>query len=150
MTVGMKTVRQDKAHQQQHRNIHDEVPMRARGLPCSILFLISDTGAGHRSAAIAIAKALHIVYAQARASGQPVPEIDIHIVDVFAECARFPLRKSVALYGPVVRHSPRLYGQLFHITNSAERFDAAKRLCQPFLLQGLRDLLERIDRKSVV
>ncbi|HEU4784826.1 MAG TPA: glycosyltransferase, partial [Ktedonobacterales bacterium] len=125
-------------------------PREARGLPRSILFLISDTGAGHRSAATAIAKALRIVYEQARASGYLAPDIDIHIVDVFTECAQFPLRKSVALYGPVVRHSPRLYGQLFHITNSAERFDAAKRLCQPFLLQGLRALIEQTRPDVIV
>ncbi|HEX5548153.1 MAG TPA: glycosyltransferase [Ktedonobacterales bacterium] len=112
--------------------------------------MISDTGAGHRSAATAIAKALRIVYEQACASGYLAPDIDIHIVDVFRECAQFPLRKSVALYGPVVRHSPRLYGQLFHITNSAERFDAAKRLCQPFLLQGLRALIERTRPDVIV
>jgi len=135
---------------QRRRDSHDVVSMRARGLPCSILFLISDTGAGHRSAATAIAKALRIVYEQARASGYLAPDIDIHIVDAFTECAQFPLRKSVALYGPVVRHSPRLYGQLFHITNSAERFDAAKRLCQPFLLQGLRTLIERTRPDVIV
>jgi UDP-N-acetylglucosamine:LPS N-acetylglucosamine transferase len=122
----------------------------ADGPACTILFLISDTGAGHRSAASAIAKALRIVYEQARANGQPAPNIDIRIVDVFAECARFPLRKSVALYGPVTQHSPRLYGQIFHITNSAERFNAAKRLCQPFLLQGLRSLIERLQPNLIV
>lgn len=135
---------------QHHRTIRGVSPREARGLPRSVLFLISDTGAGHRSAATAIAKALRIFYEQARASGHLAPDIDIHIVDVFAECAQFPLRTSVALYGPVVRHSPRLYGQLFHITNSAERFDAAKRLCQPFLLQGLRALIERTRPDVIV
>lgn len=147
MTVQM-TVQQNEA--QQHRNMYDVVSMRACRLPSSVLFLIADTGAGHRSAATAIAKALRIVYEQARASGHPVPDLEIHIVDVFTECAQFPLRTSVALYGPAVRHSPRLYGQLFHITNSAERFDAAKRLCQPFLLQGLRALIERTRPDVIV
>ena len=142
------TVQQDKI--QHHRTMRATPPIGARGLPRSILFLISDTGAGHRSAATAIAKALRIVYEQARASGYLAPDIDIHIVDVFTECAQFPLRTSVALYGPVVRHSPRLYGQLFHITNSAERFDAAKRLCQPFLLQGLRTLIEQTRPDVIV
>jgi 1,2-diacylglycerol 3-beta-galactosyltransferase len=147
MSVQM-TVQQNEL--QQHRTMYDVMSTRARRLPTSILFLIADTGAGHRSAATAIAKALRIVYEQARASGQPVPDVEIHIIDAFTECAQFPLRTSVALYGPVVRHNPRLYGQLFHITNSAKRFDATKRLCQPFLLQGLRALIERIRPDVIV
>jgi 1,2-diacylglycerol 3-beta-galactosyltransferase len=136
-----------KLHYQGHVPVQDT---RAPGLPRTILFLISDTGAGHRSAASAIAKALHLVYEQERANGQAAPGVDIRIVDAFAECGRFPLRETISLYGPVTKHSPRLYGQIFHITNSAERFNAANRLCRPFLRQGLRDLIERARPDVIV
>jgi 1,2-diacylglycerol 3-beta-galactosyltransferase len=122
----------------------------ALSLPRTILFLISDTGAGHRSAAGAIAKALRLVYEQAHADGEPAPVADIRIVDAFAECGRFPLRETVSLYGPVTKHSPGLYRQIFHITNSTERFNAASRLCQPFLRQGLRSLIERTRPDVIV
>jgi len=124
--------------------------IRAPSLPRRILFFISDTGAGHRSAANAIAKALRLVYEQAHGSGQPAPVADIRIVDAFAECGRFPLRETVSLYGPVTQHSPGLYRQIFHITNSTERFNAANLLCQPFLRQGLRSLIERTRPDVIV
>lgn len=124
--------------------------MRTHSRPCAILFLISDTGAGHRSAASAIAKALRTVYEQERLNGHTAPTVDIHTVDAFAECARFPLRKTVSLYGPMTRHSPRLYGHIFQMTNSTERFNAVSRLCQPLLLQGLRSLIERTQPDVIV
>jgi 1,2-diacylglycerol 3-beta-galactosyltransferase len=124
--------------------------LRTHSRPCTILFLISDTGAGHRSAASAIAKALHIVYEQERLNGKTAPTVDIRTVDAFAECARFPLRKTVSLYGPMTRHSPRLYGHIFQMTNSTERFNAASRLCQPFLLEGLRSLIEQTQPDVIV
>ena len=123
-----------------HRRVQE---IAAPTFPRTILFLISDTGAGHRSAATAIVKGLHLVY-------EPASGVDIRIVDVFAECGRFPLRETVSLYGPVTQHRPGLYGQIFHMTNSTERFNAANRLCQPFLRQGLRSLIERTRPDVIV
>jgi 1,2-diacylglycerol 3-beta-galactosyltransferase len=107
----------------------------------TILFLISDTGAGHRSAANAIARALRLVDEHERARDQTAPTTAVLTVDAFARCARFALRETVFLYGPVTQHSPRLYGHLFGLTNSAWRFHAVNRVCQHFLRRGLRDLL---------
>ncbi|GCE19777.1 hypothetical protein [Dictyobacter kobayashii] len=94
----------------------------------TILFLIADTGAGHRSAANAISNALRLIsqreqeewlaksQAVARADGAtpersristaeseipPPPTYRIEIVDVFEEYSRFPLREAVKLYGPL-------------------------------------------------
>lgn len=124
--------------------------MTARGTPRKILFLIADTGAGHRSAANALAKALCQVACQSEAEGGRRLEPEIHIVDAFAECSRFPLRTTMSLYGPATKYSPRLYGQIFRMTNSAERFSAAYRLCQPLLRQGLRELFERMRPDLIV
>src|SRR5262245_40277472 len=124
--------------------------LAAPSRPRTILFLIADTGAGHRSAAGAIAKALRLVYEQVHADGEPAPGVDIHIVDAFAECGRVPLRETISFYGPVTKHSPGFYRQIFHITNSVERFTAASRLCQPFLRQGLRSLIARTQPDVIV
>src|SRR5436309_15306248 len=107
----------------------------------TILFLIADTGAGHRSAANAISNALKIIAqreqaewlaahtsnatneaAQAGEAVQPAgvattespPTYRIEIVDVFEEYSRFPLREAVKLYGPTIRYNPKLYGEVFH------------------------------------
>lgn len=126
--------------------------------PRTILFLIADTGAGHRSAANAINHAMHLVRQQQQEQRQVHPATSRYadpgwrtlIVDAFADCSRFPLRNGVFLYGPAIKYSPRLYGQAFRMTNTAGRFNTALRLCQPFLSQGLRELLERTQPDVIV
>lgn len=131
---------------------HERLPKTRsmRNRPSRILILISDTGSGHRSAANAISKALQCVYEQEYANGSRGSRLEVHIVDAFAECARFPLRKTVSLYGPVTRHNPRLYGRIFHMTNSRERFSATNHLYQPFVRRGLRSLIERMHPDIIV
>ncbi|HEX9039164.1 MAG TPA: glycosyltransferase [Ktedonobacterales bacterium] len=134
--------------------------MTGRPRPRTILFLISDTGAGHRSAANALTAAMKLVDEQAAsagastAHGRATQRRDTNwrtvIVDGFAECANFPLRKGVFLYGPAIKHSPRLYSQLFHLTNTVNRFNAAYRLSQPFLRQGMAQLLLRYRPDVIV
>lgn len=133
--------------------------MTAPTRPRTVLFLIADTGAGHRSAANAITEAMRAVQAARRPAEAPRagtsartrdPGWRALIVDVFAECGRFPLRNGVFLYGPTIQHNPQLYGQIYRLTNTTERFNAARRLCQPFLRQGLRELLERTRPDVVV
>jgi 1,2-diacylglycerol 3-beta-galactosyltransferase len=72
------------------------------------------------------------------------------IVDGVRECGRFPFRNGVYLYGPVTRYSPRLFGRFFHFTNAPRRVATARRLCQPFLRQGLRVLIERVRPDVIV
>ena len=132
--------------------------MKGTPRPRTILFLISDTGAGHRSAANAIHSAMRVVEEQtprsprASSSGGALhdPNWRAIIVDGFAECANFPLRKGVFLYGPAIKHSPRLYSRLFHMTNTVSRFNAAYRISQPFLRQGITQLLERTRPDVIV
>lgn len=131
--------------------------MNAPRRPRTVLFLIADTGAGHRSAANAICEAMRAIRPAALATEEISPSSRRRdpgwrpvIVDVFAECGRFPLRNGVSLYGPAIQHSPQLYGQIYRLTNTTERFNAARRLCQPFLRQGLRRLLERTRPDVIV
>lgn len=127
--------------------------MKGQKRPRTILFLIADTGAGHRSAANAIRAAIEEIEEQTSLHLPPSrrpPPTRVVIVDAFAECGRFPLRNGVFLYGPAIKYSPRLYGQIFRATNSSERFDTARRLAQPFLRQGLRRLIERVRPDVIV
>ncbi|HYX50079.1 MAG TPA: galactosyldiacylglycerol synthase, partial [Ktedonobacteraceae bacterium] len=77
----------------------------------TILFLIADTGAGHRSAANAIKNAIiflaqkrqeeQLLLEQASEAGSKAVSVQagyrIEIVDVFEEYSRFPLREAVKL-----------------------------------------------------
>lgn len=124
-----------------------------------VLFLIADTGAGHRSAANAIVHAMELLATSPELSSPRHPIVSpdgsgirtgkprdnggwvASIVDAFVECGRFPLRNGISLYGPAIKHSPRLYGRFFHLTNTAARYQAATRYMKPFLYQGLAHLL---------
>jgi len=107
----------------------------------TVLFLMANAGGGHRSAAHAIAKAM-------QSAGEP--DCRPVIVDGVRECGRFPLRQGVALYGPVTRRTPHLFGRFFHLTNAPHYISAARRICRPFLCPGLRELIERVRPQVIV
>jgi len=76
----------------------------------SVLFLVSDTGGGHRRAAEAVIGAL-----AARYPGQFQPVL----CDPLAgPAAARPLRWLARSYGPVVRRAPWAWGAAYHLTNS--------------------------------
>jgi 1,2-diacylglycerol 3-beta-galactosyltransferase len=74
-----------------------------------LLFLIADTGGGHRAAANAVARQL-----EARAPGRH----DIVIVDPFVESAPAIVGRTAGLYGPLTRYASWGWGALYHATNS--------------------------------
>lgn len=128
----------------------------------TILFLIADTGAGHRSAANAIRNAILLLTGQERAAWQqqqaqgetmqlPAPPVyRIEIVDVFEQYSHFPLREAVKLYGPAIRYNPRLYGRFFHISNKVRRVEAARTLASPLIHNGLMRLITTVKPDVIV
>lgn len=78
--------------------------------PLPLLFLIADTGGGHRSAARAVSQALESRYP---GCFQPI------IMDPLGgPSAPWWMRWPVALYGPCVRLTPWLWGLLWRFANS--------------------------------
>ncbi|MEO6991818.1 MAG: glycosyltransferase [Candidatus Baltobacteraceae bacterium] len=96
-----------------------------------ILFLISDTGGGHRSAANAIAAGLDEL-------GGDV-NFEHRIDDVAAHCT-FPLSQLGLAYSSALRFAPPLYGALYHATNGKRRFRGVVRFCEPLYRERLRNL----------
>jgi 1,2-diacylglycerol 3-beta-galactosyltransferase len=134
----------------------------------TILFLIADTGAGHRSAANAIRNAINLLsqkeqaewlacQQQSNGTGgstaasvpQP-PTYRIEIVDVFEEYSRFPLRETVKLYGPAIRYNPRLYGRVFHMSNKVQRIMAVQSVATPLIHNGLIRLFTSVQPDIIV
>ena len=74
-----------------------------------LLFLIADTGGGHRAAATAVARQL-----DAAAPGKH----EIRILDPFAEASPRIVARTADLYGPLTRYGARGWGALYHATNS--------------------------------
>ncbi|HUZ50122.1 MAG TPA: glycosyltransferase [Candidatus Dormibacteraeota bacterium] len=95
------------------------------------LFLISDTGGGHRSASNAITAALDEIE-------EPYP-FEHRIEDVAAHCA-FPLTQLGLGYSMALRYAPPVYGALYYATNGRRRYRALVRFCEPLYRERLRDL----------
>lgn len=132
-----------------------------RGSQRTILFLIADTGAGHRSAANALRNAINIIAEEEQKKwlegqqesvvGSPEPPTyRIEIVDVFEEYSRFPLREAVKLYGPAIRYNPSLYGRVFHISNRARSVAAVKTVAGPMVHKGLLRLITSVQPDVIV
>jgi 1,2-diacylglycerol 3-beta-galactosyltransferase len=95
------------------------------------LFLISDTGGGHRSAANAIAAALDEI--------RHPYSFEHRIDDVAAHCS-FPLTQLGWGYSTALRYAPPVYGALYYATNGRRRYKALVRFCEPLYRERLRDL----------
>jgi 1,2-diacylglycerol 3-beta-galactosyltransferase len=95
------------------------------------LFLISDTGGGHRSAANAITAALEEI--------QEPYAFEHRIDDVAAHCS-FPLTQLGLGYSMALRYAPPVYGALYYATNGRRRYKALVRFCEPLYRERLRDL----------
>src|SRR5215471_10803613 len=87
--------------------------------PQPLLFLISDTGGGHRSAAQAVAQAL-----ERALPGRFAPVI--HDPLVSPDCPRW-LRWFVGLYSPIIRWCPWLWGILWRAYGSPRTLNWLRR-----------------------
>ncbi len=101
-----------------------------------VLFLISDTGGGHRSASNALTAALDEITTGPQ--GESV-EFEHRIEDVAAHCT-FPLSKLGPAYSAALRFAPPIYGALYHATNGRRRHKMVVRFCEPLYRTRLRDL----------
>ena len=131
----------------------------------TILFLIADTGAGHRSAANAIRNAISMISEKEQAewlarqqnkteeaasvSSAP-PTYRIEIVDVFEEYSRFPLREAMKLYGPAIRYNPKIYGRIFNTSNDARGVLAVQTVATPLIHNGLIRLFTSVKPDIIV
>lgn len=95
------------------------------------LFLISDTGGGHRSAANAIVAALDEI---------KEPAAFTHRIDDVAAHCSFPLTQLGLGYSMALRYAPPVYGALYYATNGRRRYRALVRFCEPLYRERLRDL----------
>jgi 1,2-diacylglycerol 3-beta-galactosyltransferase len=105
------------------------------------LFLISDTGGGHRSAANAITAALDEI--------KTPFAFEHRIEDVAAHCA-FPLTQLGLGYSMALRYAPPVYGALYYATNGRRRYRALIRFCEPLYRERLRDLFISYQPDAII
>jgi 1,2-diacylglycerol 3-beta-galactosyltransferase len=96
-----------------------------------ILFLFSDTGGGHRSAAEAIIEALENNYGN---------EVAMKMVDIFYEYAPPPLHRLPALYPKVVR-VPQAWGLGYRLSNGHRRARLITSSVWPYVRSSARQLV---------
>lgn len=97
-----------------------------------IVFLFSDTGGGHRSAAEAIIEAIHLEF-----PGQIATEM----IDIFRQYAPPPLDMAPEIYPPLVR-MPDVWGFGYRISNGPRRTRFFYNMIWPYISRSIRRLLK--------
>jgi 1,2-diacylglycerol 3-beta-galactosyltransferase len=96
-----------------------------------LLFLIADTGGGHRAAATAVSGRLEM--------DRP-GEFDVHIVDPAAADSPTLLSRTAELYSPLIHHARWVWAAMYHATNSRP----AVALMRRSALRPMGDAIERL------
>ncbi len=105
-----------------------------------VLFLFSDTGGGHRSAAEAVIEALEL-----EAPGR----FDVQLIDVFKQYAPLPLNLAPAAYPGMVR-VPQMWGFGYRMTNGQRRARAITGAAWPYVRRAARRLAREQQADLIV
>jgi len=105
-----------------------------------ILFLFSDTGGGHRSAAEAIIEAIQLEYGDTATT---------EMVDFFKDHAPLPLNKMPDWYPDMVK-APHLWGLSFKISNGRRRARAITTSMWPYVGRAVRRIVKEHPADLVV
>lgn len=106
-----------------------------------IVFLMSDTGNGHRAAAEAISAALKIRYGDA---------VQCEIVDVFKHYTPFPFRNFPEYYPKMMVHTSNLYGLSYKLSNTPRRARFLTSVLHAYSYPLIRNLPTDYDADAVV
>jgi 1,2-diacylglycerol 3-beta-galactosyltransferase len=117
-------------------------PSAARPGSVPLLFLIADTGGGHRAAAAAVADALE--------RGYPGRYAPVLCDPLAGPAAPRLLRLITRAYGPVVRLAPWLWGIIYHATDSSLAAWLLRRILLALAGRPLADALAAVRPAAVV
>ncbi len=105
-----------------------------------ILFLFSDTGGGHRSAAEAIIEAINLEFPG---------RVTCEMIDIFKEYAPPPLNLAPRIYPPLSR-MPTLWGMGYRLSDGPRRTRVFYNVLWPYVRRNLRLLLAEHPADLVV
>jgi 1,2-diacylglycerol 3-beta-galactosyltransferase len=106
-----------------------------------LLFLIADTGGGHRAAATAVERQM---------AGSSPGEFEITILDPFTSAKPRLIGGTASLYGPITRHARWLWGGLYHATNSRSAVALLEGTVLRSVTGAVAEAIERIEPDCVV
>ncbi|MBW6473364.1 MAG: galactosyldiacylglycerol synthase [Anaerolineaceae bacterium] len=98
----------------------------------SILFLFSDTGGGHRSAAEAIIEAIHLEFPD---------QFDTRMIDIFRQYAPLPLNYAPDIYPHLSRY-PKMWKLGYEVSDGTRRIRAFYDVMWPYLRSAVHQLLK--------
>lgn len=105
-----------------------------------ILFLFSDTGGGHRSAAEAIIEAMEIEYPH---------RFQMEMLDIFREYAPLPFNFAPDIY-PGLAKLPRMWELTYNVSDGKRRMRVFYSAMWPYLRRSLRRLLNDHPAELIV
>jgi 1,2-diacylglycerol 3-beta-galactosyltransferase len=105
-----------------------------------ILFLFSDTGGGHRSAAEAIIEALQLEFSD---------QIATEMVDIFKQYAPRPLNRVPDLYPHMVR-LPQAWGLGYRLSDGHKRARLLNASAWPYVRSSIRSLVAQHPSQLIV
>jgi len=105
-----------------------------------IVFLSSDTGGGHRSAAEAVIEAIELEFGDS---------ISTELVDILLNFAPRPFNRLPSLYPKMVR-VPRAWGLGYHLSNGNRRSRLLTASAWPYVKKSLRKIPERHPSNLIV
>lgn len=123
-------------------NPHGANPRLAEHRPPRILFLMSDTGGGHRAAAEAICAAIPTLDVD--------PQPKTTLIDFLVRGARAPFNQIGRLYRPTVDYAPLAWLSLFRLTARSAGYRAALQLLDRVTRPGIKRLLDQNPADLVV
>ena len=97
-----------------------------------IVFLFSDTGGGHRSAAEAILEAM---------SSEFPGKMTAELVDIFRDYAPTPLNRAAAIYPPLSR-MPEMWGLGYKLSDGARQARTFTTLVWPYIRRASKKLVK--------
>jgi 1,2-diacylglycerol 3-beta-galactosyltransferase len=106
-----------------------------------LLFLIADTGGGHRAAATAVERQMTATWPG---------EFEITILDPFTSAKPRVIGGTAGLYGPITRHARWLWGGLYYSTNTRPAVALLGRTVLRSVTSAVTAAIDELDPECVV
>ncbi|MBU0687121.1 MAG: UDP-N-acetylglucosamine 2-epimerase [Candidatus Margulisbacteria bacterium] len=105
-----------------------------------ILYLFSDTGGGHRTAATALIKAVN------HTSNSKYQQ---EMIDVFVQGSGI-LSFITGLYAPIIKYIPWFWGAMYYYLDDPKKLQLLELVSKPFILRNLKKMIKDFDPDLIV
>jgi 1,2-diacylglycerol 3-beta-galactosyltransferase len=115
--------------------------MQAHRKPKRFLFIISDTGGGHRASANAVKDAMFSLYGSA---------VEIDTIDLFVEMDRWPFYRFPDWYPQIISKNSVSWAVSYHLSNRVRLMKTMSRIVWPYARHALCEVLRQHPADVIV